>query len=170
MLQAQIEAVERKDSSWGCMGVFGARWEWNGDELLGITTMGRGSDLGLPDWGFHPLPEKVDAVDSVVCVKRRGGPKFDPKVPTFHGAVEDLCMAMRAKGRSVWTIDAPVKHWSNPRAGKGIEEEIRKCARYLVRKWKSDIPSSTRIWEHSVALLTGRSVNYVCAGLNAAMK
>lgn len=169
MLEAQMKVVERRDSKWGVLGLFGARWEWSGDELRGITTMGRGSDLGM-EWGNHPLPEPVDALDSMLVVKRRGAPKFDPKVPTFHGAVEDLCMAVKDSGRSVWAIEAPVKHWSNPRAGKGIEAELQKCARYLVRKWKSDVPSSTRIWEHSLALLTGRSVDYVCAGLNAAMK
>lgn len=161
-LMAQIALIERCDREWGLLGLFGAKWHMDQEHLTGITTYGNVVDTQA-SWVCHQeqLPAKVHALDSIALIKRKGTPLFDAKVPTFQGAAEDVCYACNASGRSIYVIDAPAEHFSSQASCAEYEQDLQTAAAYLVKKWNNHIWSTTKLWEYSIALMTGETYEQV---------
>lgn len=163
----QVAMIEQRDARWGIIGLFGARWDIDGTRLVGIQTYGHAVDCGATwNHGVEDLPCQVDVVDSIMMMKRKGAPSFDPHVPTFQGVSEDICLSSRALGMSVWVIDAFAEHVSCQGISPTYDNDLQQAAAYLVGKWGQHIPSTTKLWEHSLAILGGVSLNEMCSRLD----
>ena len=130
-LSNQIEEIESLDPNWGAIGVLGFYIDSNNN----FRHAGHGE---CKDYGWknqvEKLPMKVDWIDSMVCVKKKGKLSFDNLVPFFHGAVEDLCEEALLEKMGVWVANVYTKHPSkliNRNLG-----QMAASATYLVNKWK----------------------------------
>jgi hypothetical protein len=165
-----VQKAECQDTRVGLIGAYGVAYQWRSDVLECMEAVGSGWDHGghWPNCKIAQQPMQVDCVDAVLMIKRKGPPYFDPAIPTFHGAAEDLCMAMRAAGRSLYVGKLDIAHFCEDKPRPQLERDLHRCVAALVAKWKTDIPSVTRIWEHSLAILTNRPVADITKGLHAA--
>lgn len=160
-VMASLDIIDQQEPTWGVLGLFGAKWHMDGEHLTGITTYGCVTDEAAWLERRAELPAKVDVLDSICLIKRKGAPLFDAALPTFQGAAEDLCMACQTSGRSLYVVDAFAQHFSSQASCPAYEQDLQTAAAYLVGKWDSHIPSTTKLWEYSLALVTGQSYSDV---------
>jgi hypothetical protein len=120
---------------WGVLGAVGIRLEIDEKKkICDAIQYGHAWDKDTT-WDFRvdELPARVDAIDSVVCVKKRGVLAFDPNHPGFHGAVEDLCQTSKKEGKGVWVADLYLKHHTR----KVVDPvALKESMQYSVGKWK----------------------------------
>jgi hypothetical protein len=134
-LAKKIEEVDRRDPKWGVIGVMGFYM----DKDNNFKHAGQGECCKYKY--FHQvdrLPLKVEWLDSLAYIKKKGVLSFDEAVPKFHGTVEDLCESARSEGRGVWTINLYTKHYS-PQTNRN-QNDVLECAHYLVKKWNKLVP------------------------------
>jgi hypothetical protein len=148
-----IGNLEAQGKPWGTLGALGVKYgfsEVKGTEtkidiyqIGSVASPNLGQDIHS---GVSEGPEEVNILDAVLCIVNGAHIDFDPQIPGWHGAVEDLCMQMAKHGRTVYVSDLDLTHWT-AKSFEGREDEIRPSASYLLSKWGSPLVLANSVWQ-----------------------
>jgi hypothetical protein len=151
----KLEAMFREDPRIGLVGIVGATIDTGGAFFHAPTRCKRGEvpqnyvSIDTPasffprvheinaGWGtrFNPQRAQVKVVDCLLFASNMDLP-FATCYRKTHMVAEDYCMRVREAGRTVWTIDSLVKHFS---AGT-VDMTYWESVRVFRRKWKHMLP------------------------------
>lgn len=134
-LRAAVEALTTRDPSWGLLGVFGTRWVQRRGRLTN-GYVGNVRDSG--EYRCFDVAgglQRVDCLDCIVVVKRRGVLAFDPQLPGFAGGVaEDLALQAMEAGRGIWVAPIYTEHHDRHR-DVDSSAAYQAAKRYVETKW-----------------------------------
>jgi hypothetical protein len=132
--------------------------------VAGISSMTRSGELvgriydsafDTPDgdvsWGYGnsgvfgkslAIPVAVASADELVLIMRRGlGVSFDPLLPGFHLYGTDIMLEAQLRGKTSYGLDMPAIHNAKPQLRIGRDYAL--AYRYMVRKWRDQLPVPT---------------------------
>jgi glycosyltransferase involved in cell wall biosynthesis len=134
-LRSEIEALEACGRKWGVLGCFGMAME--GMPVGHIYSNGLNRELGGP----HP-PVPVQSLDEAVLILRKSsGLRFDSELPHFHFYGTDICLQAKRCGLESFAISNYCVH--NSLSIRRLPPEFWKCASYLMKKWRDELPIKT---------------------------
>ena len=152
---AAVGLVEQQDPAWGVLGAWSVTMtRTDPAEPYRTVFFGNVRDTmahyraGVPeDAESHQVfVRPVGAVDALLVAKPRGGPAWDPKVPGFHGAVEDVCLRAHHDRRGVWGMAVYTEHWCRPFDLEG--EGYQDAKAYLLGKWRQSVLTTCGAWAY----------------------
>lgn len=142
-LQSAVARLRERDPRWAVLGLFGATAE--GRRVGYVWSSGLRSLLGEPF--DEPFP--VVSLDELLLVVRRSsGLRFDEGLPGFHLYGTDIVQEALARGRSAYSICAPVVH--NSRPVMYLPREYLAAYVFMRTKWARRLPIA-----HCISPLVG---------------
>jgi len=141
----QIKILDTVDKDWGIIGCIGLKLPIFPSEISKFVGH-FGDEYG--EFCSKNLPMQVDTVDSFMFAKRKNGIHFDPKIPSFHGAIEDICYQAKKDSKGVWIPDIYTEHRTNKQGVDSINlPEIIPARDYLIKKWGLPIVCGNILWK-----------------------
>ncbi len=135
-LQRQIDRLTGTDPNWGVCGAYGVTS--TGEGAGHIYSTGLGTILG----GASLEARLVDTLDELLLVlRRRGGLRFDERLPGFHLYGSDICLEARTRGMNAYALAAFCIH--NSRGIRFLPQGYWKAYCYMRRKWWNRLPVET---------------------------
>lgn len=147
LLLDYIEKVEKKDPKWGLIGIVGIGHAH--DIRRGISFL----EDDPNNWAIHMkqnIAECSGTIDEVCIVAKRGQCKFDESLDGFHFYGADACLNMKKNKKSMWIVNAPLKHHSED-GSKNLKKdeewaEYKRLSHKLIKKWKGiDFATTTMV-------------------------
>jgi hypothetical protein len=124
-----------KVAKWGVLGCYGISIE--GESVGHVYSNGLGKELGM-----ERPPMQVKSLDEIVLILRKSsGLKFDPSMEHFHLFGTDICLQAMKAGFNNYSISNYCIH--NSVSVKWLPPEFWRCAEYLRKKWKKELPIIT---------------------------
>lgn len=136
ILNDTLKKIEKQDSNWGVLGLYGKDRMNNGHGHVYSTGLQR--VLGK---SFSGIIEVETLDEMVLILKRLSDLKFDESVPNFHLYGADICLQAKAHNMRSYVFPAFAIHNSN---GIGIlPKDYWKTYFAMRRKWKAVLPVMT---------------------------
>jgi len=136
-LERAIESLDKIDSNWGVLGVYGIG-RWSGRAVGHVYCTGLGRCLGRA----FQAPEPVGSLDELLLVVRKGcGIVFDGELPGFHMYGTDICLQALDRGITCYAISAFCIH--NTAGRVLLPWSFWRAYDYMRRKWRAQLPVRT---------------------------
>lgn len=130
-LQQQLELMEKIDTNWAVLGVFGV--DFNNRYAGHILDPHESKP-------YPPLPRKVQSLDECCLIMRKSsGFRFDEELGGFHFYGGDISLQVRTVGKNIYAIDTCIKHLSPG----NVNDSFYKMSEKFMQKWRGiehDIP------------------------------
>ncbi|WP_128932369.1 hypothetical protein [Bradyrhizobium zhanjiangense] len=137
-LRAACERLNSIDPSWAVAGICGMTPD---GEFVGHLW---DSGLGTVCGGRFDRPRPAASLDEVVLIVRRAaGTLFDPSLPSFHLYGTDIVLEAKRAGMKSYVIDLPIIH--NSKATLRLDHSYLTAYRFMIRKWRAQLPWPTVI-------------------------
>jgi len=135
ILTKSVVSLEKSGEKWGVLGCFGISLE--GAPVGHVYSNGLKRELGSPQ-----PPARVQSLDEIVLVVRKSsGLQFDEMLPHFHLYGTDICLESQRMGLRNYAVSNFCIHNSLPVLR--LPPEFWRCAEYLQKKWRRELPIST---------------------------
>lgn len=135
-LERRIAAIEKIDSSWGVLGVYGV--DRKGHRHGHLYCVGNNKILGSAFDGGKPV-QTLDEV--VLIIRKRTGLRFDTTAPGFHLYGTDIAMRGNKRGCKAYAVAAFCIH--NTSTYDFLPGSFWKAYFHTRKIWWQDLPITT---------------------------
>jgi glycosyltransferase involved in cell wall biosynthesis len=135
-VEKEIARLEKDDSDWGVIGVWGRT---RANKIAGYHYW---TGIGAPGGKAFEGVIEVETLDEVILIFRKSsGLRFDPNLPGYHLYGSDICLQARTKGKKCYAVSALCVHNTNTYGLLPLQ--FWQCYWFMRGKWRSQLPIHT---------------------------